>query len=646
VSKIAGKKSASHAANHATNHGTNSASKKILSLAALLLLSAPAFADSAWPLNQAMQLQLDTPLNRLQILGAHNAWNDSAATWANQRWPLDKLMDNGVRNLDIDLHWDGSVVKLCHQDCSAIYAAVDSYPGELQKIASWLAAHPKDIIFLDLEDRVNDQNAVEGPLRAAFGALLYTPKDKPANRWETPREMIAKGKRILVKGANNVYDNSLIFDGRIFATGAQGGWNSRQVMYFDVNNCTQDGNALQPGQIYTISDSKLGKDVLPDSWVDQTGTIDSGNIARLFACGVNNVDADRWEDDMTAAAVWSWAPGEPNNAGGNENCAEQGGNGRWNDVNCSVSHRFACQNVSNMDDWRVTSASGTWEQGRAQCAAEFPGYRFAVPVNAWTNQRLMRASGGQTLWLNYADKAHEGKWESYFDNASQWASGNYGSNQALYQTLSIAGASAVKVTVSAGLLGAGDTLQVFDGNRQLQHVFGGVNGATSFVVNDNSVIIALASGANGAGNASVQIESTALTETPVWRTLVNGKGKCLDLESRSTVNGAVVHHWSCNGADTQKWWQDAQGRIHSKASPNRCIDVAGSGSANGSKIQLWDCGSGANQVWLRGAGNSLRPAHAPSRAMDIKDAWWGAFDGQDAHLWDGQNSWGQSWSWN
>ncbi|MEN9866007.1 MAG: hypothetical protein RL748_1597, partial [Pseudomonadota bacterium] len=439
------------------------------------LLSIPALADSAWPLNQAMQLQLDTPLNRLQYLGAHNAWNDSGATWANQRWPLDKLMDNGIRNIDIDLHWDGNVVKLCHQDCSAIYAAADSYPGELQKIANWLAAHPKDIILLDLEDRVGNQAAVEGPLRAAFGALLYTPKDKPANRWETPREMIAKGKRILVKGANNTYDGSLIWDGRLFATGADGGWNSRQVKFFDINNCTQDGRVMQPGQIYTISDSKLGKDVLPDSWVDQTGTIDTSNIARLFACGVNNVDADRWEDDMTAAAVWSWAAGEPNNAGGNENCAEQAANGRWNDNHCSISHRFACQSSNNMDDWRVTNGSGAWEQGRAQCAAEFPGYRFAVPVNAYTNLRLQQVSGGQTVWLNFSDKAREGKWESYTDSIYHWASGNYASNQALYQTLTIPGAAAVRVTVNANLLGNGDSLQIFDGNRQLQHVYGGVN---------------------------------------------------------------------------------------------------------------------------------------------------------------------------
>ena len=620
--------------------------KKIITMLSLLVSASSSFADSAWPLTQAMELQADTPVNRLQILGAHNAWNDSSATWANQRWALDKLMDNGVRNIDLDIHNDNGVVKLCHQNCSSIYSAVDSYPNELQKMANWLAAHPKEILFLDLEDRVGNQALVEAPLRAAFGSMLYTPSDKPSNRWETPREMIAKGKRIIVKGANNWYDGSLIWDGRIFAKGADGGWNSRPVKYFDTATCKMDGNALTVGSIYTISDSKLGKDILPDGWVDQTGTIDSSNIPRLFACGVNNVDADRWDDTMTAAAVWSWNGGEPNNASSaGENCAEQGGNGRWNDNNCAVVHRFACQNVANPDDWRVTSGSGAWEQGRAQCASEYAGYRFAVPANSYQNQKLLAVNGNQSLWLNYSDKASEGKWEAYYATTNSWSVANYAPNQTTHQTLSIAGASAVKVTVSGGLDGIGDTLQIFNGSRQLQRTLTGTNVSTSFVVNDNSVIIRLASDAAVSGNVSVQIESTTLTEVPVWRTLVNGKGKCLDLESRNTNNGAIVHHWSCNGANTQKWWQDAQGRIHSQANANRCIDVSAAGTGNGTKIQLWDCHSGANQVWLRGAGNSLRPAHAPNKAIDIKDAYWGAFDGQDAHLWDGQNSWGQSWTW-
>ena len=98
--------------------------KKILTIASLLISASSSFADSAWPLSQAMELQADTPVNRLQILGAHNAWNDSDATWANQRWALDKLMDNGVRNIDLDIHLDGGVVKLCHLIGAALLTRV------------------------------------------------------------------------------------------------------------------------------------------------------------------------------------------------------------------------------------------------------------------------------------------------------------------------------------------------------------------------------------------------------------------------------------------------------------------------------------------------------------------------------------------
>lgn len=42
-------------------------------------------ADLGLGIRTQYDVALDTPLNRIQILGAHNAWKDSAATWANQR---------------------------------------------------------------------------------------------------------------------------------------------------------------------------------------------------------------------------------------------------------------------------------------------------------------------------------------------------------------------------------------------------------------------------------------------------------------------------------------------------------------------------------------------------------------------------------
>jgi hypothetical protein len=100
---------------------------------------------------------------------------------------------------------------------------------------------------------------------------------------------------------------------------------------------------------------------------------------------------------------------------------------------------------------------------------------------------------------------------------------------------------------------------VFNGSRQLQRTLIGTNVSTSFIVNDNSVILRLASDAAVSGNVSVQIESTTLTEVPVWRTLVNGKGKCLDLEDRNTaimaqlcIIGRVMVQIPKNGGKTRK----------------------------------------------------------------------------------------------
>ncbi len=77
--------------------------------------------------------------------------------------------------------------------------------------------------------------------------------------------MVAKGKRVIIKEISIIGMTApLIWDGRIFATSAAGGWNSRPVKCFDTAACKMDGNALVLGLRYTLSDSKLGKDLLPD----------------------------------------------------------------------------------------------------------------------------------------------------------------------------------------------------------------------------------------------------------------------------------------------------------------------------------------------------------------------------------------------
>jgi hypothetical protein len=708
--------------------------KNVTRMLLIFLLGAHAAqaADLGLGIRTQYDVALDTPLNRIQILGAHNAWNDSGATWANQRWPLNQLLNYGIRNVDLDVHMNNGEVMLCHESCGAIYGASDNYANELWKIRGWLDANPKAVVFIDLEDRANNQGGVTGPLTAVFGSLLYKPGDKPAGRWETPREMIAKGKRVIVKSANNVYDGTLIWSGTQFAAGAAGGWNSRQVKFINIGNCTIDGAAFDQNQIYAVSDSKLGKDILPDGWIDETGTIDAGNIAGLMRCGVDNIDADRWDEGMIGASIWSWADGEPNNAN-NEDCAQARADGRWNDAACSAPARFACQNKANLDDWRVTSVSGNWTGGKQACVAAFgSGFAYGVPANAYMNERLRIAAGGTAVWINYSDQAEEGKWEVYNDAPMLWASGAYGNNEDRAATLRLPGAGAVRVQIG-GTLGAGDYLHLYDSNRRLLQSFSG-SVASSMVVSDNSVIARLVSdGAGTSAGINVNIEALVTAWTSgaygnntnrsqwltipgaaalkvyvngsteanrdfvyvydrngalvrtlsggiatsfmvsgdsarirltsdaavtgagvtvnvkagndyVFRKLVDGRGKCMDIESNNMSNGTAVHHWSCQGQVTQLWYHDPDGLLRNKNNPDKCVDVYAFGTGNGSRLAIWDCNDQANQRFSW-SGQTLRPSHAPGKAIDVKDAWWGALDGQDLHLWDYQNSWGQAWHW-
>jgi hypothetical protein len=301
-------------------------------------------------------------------------------------------------------------VRLCHSDCAAIYGAKDDYGAELDKYKTFLDKNSCEILFIDLEDRVNDEEDVVGPLRARFGAALYAPQDKPTERWETPREMIARGKRVIIKSANVVYPKGVVWDGKLFANNAPPGYNYEMVKNFGTDACTSGGKALSVDKLYGVYDSKIGKGLLIDNFVEETGTIDAGNIPKLLRCGLNFVDADRWDDAMIAASVWSWASGEPNGQS-DENCAELAGGGRWNDVDCSNVRNFACESTSQPGTFHVTKAQGVWADGDAACLKEFPGSRFSLPQNAQQNAALVSAAGAARVWLKLSDISREGAWQ-------------------------------------------------------------------------------------------------------------------------------------------------------------------------------------------------------------------------------------------
>eukprot|EP01084_Bolivina_argentea_P115535 205444_1 len=62
----------------------------------------------------------------------------------------------------------------------------------------------------------------------------------------------------------------------------------------------------------------------------------------------------KWDDGKKLHEFVNWSPGEPNNRGGKENCAElySKGDGKWNDLACKAKRFFLCNmetDIQRMD---------------------------------------------------------------------------------------------------------------------------------------------------------------------------------------------------------------------------------------------------------------------------------------------------------
>ena len=96
--------------------------------------------------------------------------------------------------------------------------------------------------------------------------------------------------------------------------------------------------------------------------------------------------------------------------------------------------------------------------------------------------------------------------------------------------------------------------------------------------------------------------ATGVTDETGYYRLINQKsGKCLDVASASTANGANVIQYTCGTSTNQQWqWVAIGSYFQLKARHSgKCLDVVSSGTADGTDIQQYTCGSGNNQQWSR-----------------------------------------------
>jgi hypothetical protein len=401
-------------------------------------------------------LTATAPLIDEQLPHTHNSFNASAYSLPtdgslpsyyptltnqdpNQVYSLADQLNMDVRVIELDLHWvpspygspvtHGYWVTLCHGDgeqapvvgayvhvgCSDDRPAQDGFA----EVRRWLDQHPDQFLLIYLENQLYPADPVASETQAhdtaaallqqAFGRLVYRPRNvTPGHCADIPygtseQAMAATGARVLLLG--NCGPGA--WSSLVFQRGAA--WDeSGDPTTYDAKACARD-------QQLRAADTTFRREFEDSTFVTAaTGTprppVTPAQVATMARCGVNIIGLDqlRPQDGRLAAQVWSWAPGQPTQWG---YCALLDGHGRFESTGCEGRGQGACRTTTG--DWRITSKEIYPEAAQRECAHEFAGSRFSVPVNGYSDAQLVQLAAGRLIWLNYGRDA-AGHWRAHW----------------------------------------------------------------------------------------------------------------------------------------------------------------------------------------------------------------------------------------
>mgnify|MGYP005839345835 CR=1 FL=1 len=383
-----------------------------------------------------LQLTLDqhSPLSQATFLGTHNSYNSRAyATFyryvdPNQQLSMYDQLRVGARALELDAHWyfkfdgffnSGHNLLLCHgQDNHLGCSTGDRYLRDgLREIRRWLdePANRNEVILLYIEDHMDGRyDKAVGLIRDNLGHRVYRPSGScqgiPMDI--SKADVLRAGKQVLMitDGCQNANFNSWVFGG---IGNSLDGYPTASTDRIDDCNESRFSRDFQNNHIIRYNEDRTRLSALFGS---PGAPIDAGMLNQMLKCGGNLAGMDhlRAGDSrlQSGSGIWSWAVNEPNNYNGNEDCAENWGNGRLNDLYCGQVRAFAC--VDDSGSWLITHEQGNWFQGNVICHNATGGsHRFAVPENSRANEALKAAkqqAAVDRVWVNYHDLTSEGLW--------------------------------------------------------------------------------------------------------------------------------------------------------------------------------------------------------------------------------------------
>ena len=365
----------------------------------------------AFSLKTQRELQQDVPFNQLQMVGAHNAFNDRTdgygidddCHWpppynecldlANQEFSFTDLLDMGVRALEIDPWWCFDKIRMSHA-YDEWYLGCAPWDREfkdgIKEIGLWVhkPENSREIVRLYFEDgathTAGHDELINGPIKKYLGDKVLTPAEMKKffpNRWPTVKEMIKINKTVFL-ATNGKYTHQGLFI-------HEGYWSEFTVNQFmSYPNCTYSKPHVTT-RVYSDS-TQYGP-----FWngPKQTGVV--LDYQKFMKCVVNYIGADQVNPQLLESAVFSWAHGEPRQPLTNASCivlcAEDE---KWHVEGCNELHYFAC--LKGTDEWILSKSSAIYTQ--PTCPV---GYEFSIPHNGYEHQRLLKAMKRTDVWINF-----------------------------------------------------------------------------------------------------------------------------------------------------------------------------------------------------------------------------------------------------
>lgn len=366
----------------------------------------------AFALKTQREVQVDKPFDQIQMVSAHNAFNDRAdgygilddCPWpppyehicldlANQEFSFTDLLNMGVRGLEIDPWWCFGKMLMSH-DHSVPYEGCAPWDREyedgIREIGEWVhkPENTHEIIRLYFEDgpthTFGHDLLINGPIAQHLGDRVLTPTDSKKyfpGRWPTAKELRKINKTVVIAGSGDQHGSDYIFD--IY-------WHEiTRNEFMKGENCSAI-NPDKPSRVYCDSTEYLFFWDGPK----KTGVIH--DFFQFMKCGVTYPAADQVNPVLLATAVFTWAKGEPSEQLTNESCVLLNGQTqRWYVSKCQENHFFACQAMKNPQDWVTSTGTGVYAEPACP-----DGYQFAIPHNGLEHQLLVNAIRGRDVWIN------------------------------------------------------------------------------------------------------------------------------------------------------------------------------------------------------------------------------------------------------